>query len=213
MVAMNALSAALGAALLASLAAAPARAALSCGSLVTHAQALASAQGQQPAQAIDTEAHPLPWTNDLTEQAGSSSAHKLVEASCQNTGGSVSIDLASTEWGTVAPSQNGDQVRASWAPVWTAQLSLPPHKQLSISVTSNVNYLTCQFIAPGVAMNWSGSYGNSMMTADGIGPFTARLSCTSNGLHDVSRQAFSGWVNGKSILIDLTVLDVPRPAF
>lgn len=188
---------------------------LNCGTLITHAQALAldpsQGQGSAPAQAQDTAAHPLPWGADLAEQSGGSAAHESVQATCEGGPTSISVHIAASEWGAAAPNVSNAQVRAGWAPTWSTAVALPARKQLVVSVASNVNYLSCQLVAPGVAMNWSGSYSNSMSTADGVNNFVATLNCTSNGLHDIVRNSFSGWVNGESILIDLTVIDPTRP--
>jgi hypothetical protein len=122
------------------------------------------------------------------------------------------VTLASTEWGAVADGREGDQARASWSPTWIAHVRLPPHRQLSISISSSVRQINCQLVAPGVAMNWAIPYSNTETTPDGITDFTVALSCTSGGLHDISRRLVSGWVNGEQVLIDMTVLNAPRVA-
>lgn len=206
--------AALGLAALAAPGAAQA-APLTCGTLVTHAQAFAldpsQGQGAAPAQALDANPHPLPWSNDLTEQSGGSSAHENVQATCEGGPNSISVHIAGSEWGTAAPNVANAHARVGWSPTWSTAVVLPPRKQLVISVASNVNYLSCQLVAPGVAMNWSGSYSNSMTTADGVTSFVATLNCTSSGQHEIVRNSFSGWVNGESVLIDLTLIDPSRP--
>jgi hypothetical protein len=132
----------------------PARAALDCGSINPHAQVYVLAKGQTPAQAVDSSEHALPWTADVTQQSGRSNADKKIEANCRNDGGSTLVNIASSEQGA-GDGQPGDRARAGWAPTWSARVSLPPHKELSIAVASNVNYLNCQLVAPGVAMNWT----------------------------------------------------------
>lgn len=180
---------------------------LDCGALNPHAQVYAGYLGQPPAQATDMAAHPLPWSNDLAQQVGESAVRKSFDATCQSDGSSLTVNLSSTEWGAIGANRPNDQVRASWAPMWIAHVTLAPRKQLSISVASSVNRLNCQLIAPGVAMNWAIPYSNTQSTPAGVRDFTVALECASGGLHDVNRQLVSGWVNGESILINLTVLN------
>ncbi|HZC17769.1 MAG TPA: hypothetical protein VE309_13510 [Caulobacteraceae bacterium] len=188
---------------------APARAAVDCGSINPHAQVYAAVRGQTPAQAVDASEHALPWTADVTQQAGPSSADKKIEANCRNDGGSVVVDIASSEQGA-GDSLPGDQARAGWAPTWSARVSLPPHKELSIAIASNVNYLDCQLVAPGVAMNWTMPYSNTVTTTGGVTNFTVALSCASGGLHDIGQKSTGAWVNGEAVLLSLTPVDTAR---
>ncbi|HEX4197745.1 MAG TPA: hypothetical protein VHZ26_09905 [Caulobacteraceae bacterium] len=187
----------------------PARAALNCGSINPHAQVYTAVRGQTPAQAVDTSEHALPWSYDVAQQSGQSSADKKIEADCRNDGGSLLVNIASSEQGG-GDGQPGDLARAGWAPTWSARVSLPPHKQLSIAVASNVNYLNCQLVAPGVAANWTIPYSNTVTTTGGVTQFTIALYCTSGGLHDISQQSTGAWVNGEAILLSLTPVDAPR---
>jgi hypothetical protein len=188
---------------------APARAALSCGSINPHAQVYSSIKGQPPAQTTEASEHALPWSDDLTQPSGQSNVVKKIEADCQNDGGSLLINIASSEQGG-DDGQPGDRARAGWAPTWMSRISLPPHKQLSIAVASNVNYLNCQLVAPGVAVNWTIPYSNTMTTTGGVTNFTIALYCTSGGLHDITRQSTGGWTNGEAILLNLTPVDAPK---
>lgn len=183
--------------------------ALDCGSLNAHAQVYASVKGQTPAQAVDDSDHPLPWTADVQQQSAGSNADKKITATCQNDGGSMLINIASSEQGN-GDGAPGDQARAGWAPTWSTQVRLPPHKQLSIAVASNVNYLNCQLVAPGVAVNWTIPYSNTMTTTGGVTNFTIALYCTSGGLHDIGQKSTGAWVNGEAILLSLTPLDAPK---
>jgi hypothetical protein len=183
---------------------------LSCGVLNPHTELSAVAQGQTPAQASDFTDHPLPWSVDLAQTSGQSDAHKKIDAVCQNSGASILINISSSDWGASNPASSNDTVKAAWAPIWTAPISLPPNKQLAISVSSSVNYLNCQLIAPGVAMNWSIPYSNTANTPAGVRHFVIGIDCTSGGLHDISQRATSGWVNGESIMLNITELDVAR---
>ena len=177
---------------------------LDCGSLIAGAVVGAVSQGSPAAQSADFDAHPLPWSNDASQQAGQSTAHKAIDAYCKVTGNSMLVSLSAREWGTIAANRPNDAVRAGWSPTWTTRVSLPANRQLNISVASNVNYLSCQLVAPGVAMSWTTRYSDNQTTLNGAGNFTLSLSCTSGGLHDVFQKSDQGWTNDETIQIELT---------
>ncbi len=185
---------------------------ISCGTINPHAQIYASAQGQTPAQSTDFTDHALPWSGDLTQQSGSSSADKRIDASCQQDSHSVMINMSSSERGATDDRPN-EAVRAGWAPSWATHVSLAPHQQLNIALSSSVNYLNCQLVAPGVALNWTMPYSGTVNTTAGVTDFTVALYCTSGGLHDINQKAAGGWVNGETILLNLTSVDLGRGGF
>jgi len=117
------------------------------------------------------------------------------------------VRIAASDWGDVQRTRanTNPSAMAGWAPVWTAHVTLPPGKHLDISAASAVNYLTCQLVAPGVAMGWSTPFHDDEHTVGGATNFDVALSCTSGGLHDISPALANDWVNGESILVNLAV--------
>jgi len=180
---------------------------LSCGTLNPHAQISAFSQGQSLAQSTDLSDHPLPWSHDLTNSSGQSNAHKEIDASCQTEGNSVLISISSDEFGYTSANQPNDSARAGWGPTWVDHVFLSGRQQLHISVSSSVNYLNCQLVAPDVAMNWSGTFSDNATTTTGIRDVIVMMSCTSGGLHDITQRVSSGRVNGETILLNLSILD------
>ena len=182
---------------------------LNCGAINPHAVVLAAEQGQAPAQSEESQDHPLPWSTDLGQQAGQSNAHKRIEAECADDGKSTTVRIAASEWGDTQRSRANanPSAMAGWAPVWTAHVMLPPGKRLDISVASGVNYLTCQLVAPGVAMTWSTPFHDDEHAVGGATNVDVTISCTSGGLHNISPALANDWVNGESILVNLAVVD------
>jgi hypothetical protein len=183
---------------------------LGCGEINAHAMVSASEQGQTPAQSQDVQSHPLPWSTDLGQQSGQSNAHKQIQAACAQEGASLTVHITGAEWGDVQAVRTGvaPTAMAGWAPVWSTHVTLPPRKQLAISVASSVSYLTCQLVAPGVAMDWGIPFQESLTTVSGARDFDVTLSCASGGTHAISPARANDWVDAESILINLTVVSV-----
>jgi hypothetical protein len=180
---------------------------LNCGSINPHAVVLATEQGQAPAQAEEAQDHALPWSTDLGQQAGQSNAHKRIDAECTDYGKSITVRIAAGEWGDVQRSRSNanPSAMAGWAPVWTAHVAVPAGKHLDIAVASGVSYLTCQLVAPGVAMTWSTPFHDDEHATGGATNFDVTISCTSGGLHNINPALASDWVNDESILVNLAV--------
>jgi hypothetical protein len=180
---------------------------LNCGSINPHAVVLAAEQGQAQAQAEEARDHALPWSTDLGQQAGQSNAHKRIEAECADNGKSITVRIAASEWGDVQRSRTNanPSAMAGWAPVWTAHVAVPPGRRLDISVASGVSYLTCQLVAPGVAMTWSTPFHDDEHATGGATNLDVTISCTSGGLHNINPALANDWVNGETILVNLAV--------
>jgi hypothetical protein len=118
---------------------------LSCGDINPHAPILAADQGQAPGQDQDVTTHPLPWSTDLGRQAGTSAAHKQIDATCTSDGASMTVLVRGDEWGVAVASRTNPNptALAAWAPNWSTHVSLPAHHKLTIALSSSVNYLTC----------------------------------------------------------------------